>query len=178
MATNRLLLIGGKLVFAEGRKVAEVINPATGAAFASVPEASREDLHLAIRAAKEAFKSWKKTSFQERANCLVSFADKLQSRRDEFAKALTQEQGKPLALATGEVDGVIRQCFRLAKEDHLKPELVSSNKHGRVELHYVPRGVVGAITPWNFPMAMAANKMFPSVITGNTVVIKPSPYTL
>ena len=73
MATNRLLLIGGKLVFAEGRKVAEVINPATGAAFASVPEASREDLHLAVRAAKEAFKSWKKTSFQERANCLVSF---------------------------------------------------------------------------------------------------------
>ena len=102
--------------------------------------------------------------------------DKLQSRRDEFAKALTQEQGKPLALATGEVDGVIRQCFRLAKEN-LKPEVVSSNKHGRVELHYVPRGVVGAITPWNFPMAMAANKMFPSVITGNTVVIKPSPYT-
>ena len=103
-------------MFAEGRKVADVINPATGAAFANVPEASRGDLNLAVEAAKEAFKSWKKTSFQERADCLVSFGDKLQSRRDEFAKVLTEEQGKPLALSTGEVDGVIRQCFRLAKQ--------------------------------------------------------------
>ena len=87
------------------------------------------------------------------------------------------EQGKPLAFATGEVMSTVRKCHGLSEQNLLKPEVVSEDKRGRVELHYVPRGVVGAITPWNFPISMAANKLFPSVITGNTVVIKPSPHT-
>eukprot|EP00944_MAST-04C_sp_MAST-4C-sp1_P000976 g976.t1 len=87
------------------------------------------------------------------------------------------EQGKPLAFATGEVAQTVRKCYSLSEKNMLKPEVVSEDKRGRVELHYVPRGVVGGITPWNFPLAMAANKLFPAVITGNTVVLKPSPHT-
>ena len=154
-----------------------MLNPATGKAFATVPEASRGDLERAIASAKRAFKSWRKTSFQERAACLRKFGDLLAERQAEFAKALTMEQGKPLAFATGEVASTVRKCYSLSKENLLKPEVVSEDKRGRVEIHYVPRGVVGGITPWNFPLTMAANKLFPAVITGNTVVLKPSPHT-
>ena len=176
MAANRLL-IGGKLILAEGGRVSDVINPATGKAFTTVPDASRGDLEKAIAAAKNAYKTWKKTSFEERAVCLKKFADTLKARQSEFAKALTLEQGKPLAFANGEVGGVIRECYNLASENLLKPEVVSEDKRGRVELHYVPRGVVGGITPWNFPILMACDKLMPAVVTGNTIVLKPSPHT-
>merc|ERR1719409_447001 len=74
--------------------------------------------------------------------------------------------------------GFVHDCKRFAEADmDLKPEVVETNSKGRVEVHYVPRGVVGGITPWNFPLDMACNKLLPSVITGNTVVLKPSPYT-
>ena len=134
-------------------------------------------MERAIESAKTAYKSWKKTSFEERAACLRKFGDLLAERQAEFAKALTMEQGKPLAFATGEVMSTVRKCHGLSEQNLLKPEVVSEDKRGRVELHYVPRGVVGGITPWNFPMSMAANKLFPAVITGNTVVLKPSPHT-
>ena len=173
----QLRLIDGRLTNAEGNARSHVLNPATGKAFTTVPEASRGDLERAIASAKRAFKSWKNTPFQERAACLRKFGDLLAERQAEFAKALTMEQGKPLAFATGEVALTVRKCYSLSEENVLKPEVVSEDKRGRVELHYVPRGVVGGITPWNFPMAMAANKLFPAVITGNTVVLKPSPHT-
>jgi hypothetical protein len=69
------------------------------------------------------------------------------------------------------------QCRQLAENGELKAEVVEETPKSRSEIHYLPRGVVGGITPWNFPIAMAANKILPAVITGNTVVLKPSPYT-
>ena len=156
---------------AEGGAQAGVINPATGKVFANVPEASRADLNRAVSAAAEAFKTWRNTSFQQRAFHLNKFADAIMARRDEFARALTMEQGKPLARATSEVSeaaprtnrsspkrnaappcgnhlhvqvaGVARKIRALAKEDKLKPKVVSEDANGRVELHYLPRGVVG-----------------------------------
>ena len=171
------LLINGRLVAAEAGATKKVINPSTGEAFASVADASINDLNAAVAAGKEAFKTWRKVPFRERADCLKRFGEELQQRAQEFSEALTLEQGKPLMFAMGEVMTCVNKCRDLGKEDLLLPRVVKEDKHGRVEIHYIPRGVVGGITPWNFPMSMAANKVFPAVITGNTIVLKPSPYT-
>merc|ERR1719326_228351 len=87
------------------------------------------------------------------------------------------EQGKPLKNAAGEVQGVLHSCKEYAEIGDLKPETVSEDNTAEYKIVYAPRGVVGGITPWNFPLAMAANKLLPGVITGNTTVVKPSPYT-
>lgn len=172
------ILIGGDLVFAEGGKVAPVINPATGEAFDCVPDASPADLERAVAAAKRAFPAWSQTPFSARAAAVLAFGEELEKRAEEFAVNLTKEQGKPLWAAKGEVAGFVNQCKHFAKpENELLPEVVEQNEKRRVEVHYHPRGVVGGITPWNFPLDMACNKILPSVITGNTVVVKPSPYT-
>ena len=96
-----------------------------------VPDASKGDLEKAISAASTAFQSWKKTSFTERAACMKKFVEGLKSRQQEFAKALTLEQGKPLGAAAGELFACIHTCKRLIKEDLLKPEVVSEDKRGR-----------------------------------------------
>ena len=90
---------------------------------------------------------------------------------------MTEEQGKPLAQAASEIRGVIHTCREVAKNSEVPPEILRESKKGRVELHYVPRGVVGGITPWNYPVSMACNKIFPAIMTGNTIVLKPSPHT-
>jgi len=172
------ILIGGELTFAEGGKVAPVINPATGEVFDYVPDASKADLERAIAAAKKAFQTWSQTPFQVRARAVLAFGEELERRAEDFAVNLTKEQGKPLWAAKGEVAGFVNLCKHFAQpENELKPEVVETNDQRRVEVHYFPRGVVGGITPWNFPLDMACNKILPSVITGNTVVVKPSPYT-
>jgi len=171
------MLIGGVLVEAEGGKVVDVINPATGSAFDQVPDASQGDLNRAVASAKEAFKTWRSTPFEERAACLIKFADLVTANADRLAEALSKEQGKPFAAAKGEAMGVAGQCRELAKIGDLPVEILHEDEKIRQELHMLPRGVVGGITPWNFPLAMAANKLLPGVITGNTIVLKPSPYT-
>lgn len=177
LSSDLKMLINGRLVPAEDGKTTGVINPATGRVFVRVPDASRRDLDHAVAAGRNAFASWRKTPFEQRANCLAKFAAALKARSSEFAEVLTKEQGKPLMFAMGEVMSCVNKCIDLGKEDLLKPTVVNATKKGRVEVHYLPRGVVGGITPWNFPMSMAANKVFPAVITGNTIVLKPSPYT-
>jgi acyl-CoA reductase-like NAD-dependent aldehyde dehydrogenase len=126
-------------------------------------------------AAKRAFTSWGKTDFAVRKAAMLAFAAALDAQKAEIAEVLSKEQGKPLAYAMGEVMSTVKKCKHLAEIGELKPSVVDDNKRMRSELHYTPRGVVGGITPWNFPIAMAANKILPAVITGNTVVLKPSP---
>jgi acyl-CoA reductase-like NAD-dependent aldehyde dehydrogenase len=176
-ATAHPILIGGKLVAAENNAVIEVINPATGKVFDTVPDASRNDLDRAVASAKEAFASWKSTPYPERAACLLKFADLVEANAKELAKALSMEQGKPLAFAMAETMGVAAECRHLAEIGEMKPEVTYEDDKIRQEIHKIPRGVVGGITPWNFPLSMAANKLLPAVITGNTVIVKPSPYT-
>jgi acyl-CoA reductase-like NAD-dependent aldehyde dehydrogenase len=154
-----------------------VINPATGASFDYVPHGTRDDLDNAVDAAAEAFKTWSTMPFQERADCLLKFGQLVEANKDELAKALTMEQGKPLSFAMGEVQGVLRKCKECIKFGDIKSYTVSEDDDAKYTVVHTPRGVVGGITPWNFPVAMAANKLLPSVITGNTVVVKPSPYT-
>lgn len=167
------------MVQAQDGKTSPVINPATGKAFDTVPDASKADADRAVAAAKQAFPSWRAKSFAERAAYLVAFADELDARKAEFAEALTREQGKPINFATWEIGasaGKARKCADAATCE-LLPEEYEKNAKGRCVAHWEPRGVVVGIMPWNFPVLMAANKLFPALCTGNTIVLKPSPFT-
>ena len=171
------MAINGELVQSSTGLSDPVVNPATGEVFDYVPHGSREDLDRAVDAAAEAFKTWSVTPFEERAACLLKFGELVDAKKEELAKALTMEQGKPLRMSMGEVMGISHQCKEMAKIGNLEAEVVSEDKDAQYRIVYSARGVIGGITPWNFPLAMAANKLIPSVVTGNTVVVKPSPYT-
>ena len=142
-AANDNVVIAGRLRPAQFGKTDDVVNPATGKVFTTVPSCSGADLDEAVASAKHAFKTWSTAPFSFRAAALLKFADLLEARVPEFAQALTMEQGKPLMFATGEVMGVISECRLLAKTGELKPEITHEDAKARYELHYVPRGVVG-----------------------------------
>ncbi len=169
------LTIAGKLV--EAKKTFDVINPSTGKVFAKAPAASAEQLDDAIAAAKAAFKDWSALSYDARQVYLNSYADALQENRDDLVRLLTLEQGKPLeTMAAPEVDQAISYIRQIANR-RVPVEIVEENDSHIVELHHVPLGVVGGITPWNFPVLLALWKIAPALITGNTFVLKPTPFT-
>lgn len=169
------LSIAGELVSTDAHF--DVFNPATGEAFAKAPSGSPEQLEAAIAAAKGAFKTWSVLSYEQRQSYLDAYADALLEHRDELARLLTLEQGKPLkTMAEPEVDQAISWIRQIAAR-RIPVEIVEENDNHIVELHHTPLGVVGAITPWNFPVLLALWKVAPALITGNTMVIKPSPFT-
>jgi acyl-CoA reductase-like NAD-dependent aldehyde dehydrogenase len=153
-----------------------VINPSTAKPFADCPDASKDQLDRAVAGARRAFRSWKNTSFDERKAVLAKFSDALLANEEMLAPLLTREQGKPLAEARAEIRraaGSIREICTIV----VAPEVLREDAKGRVELHYRPLGVVGGITPWNVPIVLAAPKIASAVYAGNTVILKPSPYT-
>ncbi|WP_434681533.1 aldehyde dehydrogenase family protein [Pseudomonas sp. R1-18] len=169
------LSIAGQLV--ETEATFPVVNPATGEVFAHAPAATAEQLDTAISAAKDAFRGWSALGYERRQAYLNAYADALQAHRDELAQLLTLEQGKPLKTgAEPEVDQSISWIRQIAAR-RIPVEIVEENDSHIVELHHTPLGVIGAITPWNFPVLLALWKVAPALITGNTMVIKPSPFT-
>ena len=169
------LSIAGELVGA--RDTFEVFNPATGKVLAKAPAASPEQLEQAIAAAKTAYKTWSALTYDERHGYLEDYADALQQHRDELTRLLTLEQGKPLATgAEPEVDQAISWIRQIAAR-RIPVEIVEETDTHLVELHHTPLGVVGAIAPWNFPVLLTLWKVAPALIAGNTMVIKPSPFT-
>lgn len=169
------LSIAGRLV--EAKDSFDVLNPATGELLAKAPAATSEQLDEAVAAAKTAFKSWSALGFDERQKFLNAYADALEEHRDELARLLTHEQGKPLkTMAEPEIDQSISWIRQIAAR-RIPVEIVEETDTHIVELHHTPLGVVGAITPWNFPVLLALWKVAPALITGNTMVIKPSPFT-
>jgi acyl-CoA reductase-like NAD-dependent aldehyde dehydrogenase len=165
--------IDGKQV--SGARSFGVINPATEQEFAQAPACSREQLEAAIAAAKRAFPGWKRDE-SARRSALRSAAELLQTKAAEIGRTLTLEQGKPLAQATGEVTGAASQ-LRAAAEMALPHELLRDDAKGRIEICYRPYGVVAGITPWNFPILIAMSKLSAALVGGNTIVLKPSPFT-
>ena len=167
-------LIDGELV--SGEKWLDVINPATGAVFARCPEAGREELDRAVAAAKEAFAAWKGTSYEERAALLKKMAAALEQNQDGMGELLTREQGKPLAQSVAEIGRGSGQLLGLSSIE-IPVEIIADDDQKRVELHYRPLGVTGIITPWNAPINLALGPIASALYTGNTIVLKPSPYT-
>ncbi len=168
------ILIDGALV--TGAAVMEVINPATrgiaGAAY--VVDAVQVD--TAVRAAHRAFPGWAALSLDERRCYMARMASAVEENAEALARLLTEEQGKPISEARGEVGGLVWLMSRYAAYEN-PVEVLVENDHERVELHRLPLGVVVGIVPWNFPLFMAGIKIGTALVTGNTAVIKPAPTT-
>ncbi|MDX9874428.1 MAG: aldehyde dehydrogenase family protein [Spongiibacteraceae bacterium] len=168
------LLIGGKLV--DGASTMDVINPAKGEAFQTCPRADEAQLNEAVAAAKAAFPAWSARPIDERRELLLALADAIEARADEFAETLTLEQGKPLQQAKFETMGTAG-TLRVFAGMSLEPKVVLDDDTSKVIEHRAPLGVVAAITPWNFPLVLLANKLGPALLAGNTMVLKPAPTT-
>jgi acyl-CoA reductase-like NAD-dependent aldehyde dehydrogenase len=167
-------LIDGRLI--AGNRSFDVVDPATGRAFALCPEASQGDLDAAVAAARRAFPAWAALGFERRRELIFKLADRIAAAADELAPLLTREHGKPLEQAKLELSVCGHHMKQLASLE-LPDELLRDDARGRVELLYHPLGVVGAIAPWNFPVALAMHKVAQALYTGNTLVLKPSPFT-
>lgn len=168
------LLIDGELV--PGVSMFDVVNPATGAAFASAPKADEALLERAVAAAKRALPAWSALPVDERAALVNKLADALEARIGEFASLLTAEQGKPLDQAGYEIMGSVFTLRGFAAM-RIEPKVLKDEGGNRVVEHRTPLGVVASITPWNFPLILLMNKLGPALVTGNTMIAKPAPTT-
>ena len=171
------MYVGGAWVESEAGGRTEATSPATGETIGSVPEGTRDDTRRAIAAANAAAREWAGRSAFERAAAMERVAEIVEERRDELAHALTLDQGKPLRSESyAEVDELV-EYWRMAagdvrRLDGLMPPSVDASK--RVLAYRVPRGVVGVITPWNWPYTMPAELIAPALAGGNAVVWSPA----
>jgi len=165
----------------DGESVADsaslnVIDPATAAPFARVPDCTRQQLDSAVSAAQRAFATWSDETLDERRRLVNAFIERVVADADTLAPLITREQGKPVAKARSEINSAVFFSRGYAALT-LMPEVLRDTPQQRVELRRRPLGVVGAITAWNYPVLLAMWKIVPAVLAGNTVVLKPSPYT-
>ena len=167
------MTIDGKAVAGASRF--GVINPATGDVFAEAPDASRAQLDDAMASAQAALRPWQR-DVELRRKALRACAEAIKAKAGELAPILVREQGKPMKDAMGEVFGAA-VWFELTAGLEIPVEVVQDTPENRIEVRRRPLGVVAAITPWNFPLLLAVWKIAPALLAGNTVVIKPSPFT-
>ena len=153
-----------------------VFDPATRQLLATVPSATQEQLDAAVEAARAAFPSWAATDLSERQAIVSSIGDRLEAHAEEFMALLTAEQGKPRAMAEWEVYGSVAWFREIAKQS-LPEDVVEDTSERRVISRHTPLGVVAAIVPWNFPILLAVWKIAPALVAGNTIIVKPSPFT-
>jgi len=160
-------------------RLIEVRNPANGELLARIPEASTEQVDRAIAAARQAQKGWAARPAIERAGYLRRIADKVRANAPRLARIITQEGGKVPALAEVEVNFTADYLDYMAEwARRLEGEVLTSDRAGEhIFLLRKPLGVVAGILPWNFPFFLIARKMAPALLTGNTIVIKPSEET-
>ena len=174
------MFVDGRWGPAASGETFDAVSPATGETIGTVPQGDRSDAERAIAAANRAFEGWSRLTAFERAAKMHAVGDAIERRRDELARLLTLDQGKPLrAEAYDEVDELV-EYWRMAAEDgkRLGGELPNSFSPGkRVLLVRRARGAVGIITPWNWPYTMPAELLAPALASGNTVVWTPAPTT-
>ena len=168
-------IIGGKRLAAA--RHLSVINPATGKALATVPDIDAATLDDAVDAARKAFPGWRALPLARRKQALSEVLIKIARHAEELIVLLTAEQGRPLSWARWEID-LLTKLFGpgFLKMDLPQIELDVA-EIGHVFKRHTPRGVVGAITPWNVPVLISFIKAFPAMLAGNTVILKPSPFT-
>ena len=172
--SNYGLLINGELVKSD--MTLDVINPATEEVFTQVPRADEAMLDQAVAGAKVAAAKWALTDIDERKALIHKIADAINANIEPLAKALTQEQGKPLAAATMEVQYAEIFC-RYFTSLNLENEVLVDDENQRVEVQRTPLGVVAGILPWNFPLLIGIYKIAPSILAGNSIILKPAPTT-
>jgi acyl-CoA reductase-like NAD-dependent aldehyde dehydrogenase len=169
--------INGKWV--GGRNTFQTINPANEELVADIAQAELTDVDSAVDAAKEAFKSWRLVPAPLRGEMLFKVGDILKGKKEELAQLLTRDMGKVIAEARGDVQEAIDMAYFMGGEGRrllgYTAPVEMMNKFGMAVRD--PSGVVGLITPWNFPIAVPSWKIFPALVAGNTIIWKPSPET-
>ena len=172
--------IGGAWAESTGENVRQIVSPVTGETLAEVPDASADDIASAARAAREAQPKWAALSAWDRAAVCHAIADLIDERREDMARELTLEQGKPYtAEALGDIEETAEN-FRIAAEDAKRMEsaiIPSQDVNKRILTFRKPNGVYAAITPWNFPTLIPVELIAPGIAAGNTIVMKPSEWT-
>lgn len=156
-----------------------VLDPATGKEISRVPDSSKEAVDEAVAAAKKAQPAWSKLPAQERAGYLRDIAAKIRTKNEQIARTIVQEQGKVLDLARVEVSFTADYLDYMAEwARRIEGEIITSDRRNEnIFLFRQPIGVIGGILPWNFPFFLIARKLAPALVTGNTIVIKPSEET-
>src|SRR5688572_31954719 len=168
--------VGGKWTDAASGDTFESLVPATGEALGSFPRSAAADVDRAVEAAAAAFEEWRLVPAPERGQVLLRFARLLEDQKDELTELMSREMGKVLAAAGGDVQEAIDMSYYMAGEGrrlfgHTTPSELRDKFNMSVRM---PIGVVGVITPWNFPVAIPSWKIVPALICGNTVVFKPA----
>jgi acyl-CoA reductase-like NAD-dependent aldehyde dehydrogenase len=157
-------------------RTAPVVDPATGQAFAAAPDASLLETDAAVAAANRAWPGWHVLTHDQRVLIIKRFLKAVEARSGDLATLLTHEQGKPLARSTGEIAGAL-MFARAFCELKLSDKILRETDTSRIVERLKPLGVVACITAWNFPVMLAMWKIIPALLTGNCVVLKPSPLT-
>jgi aldehyde dehydrogenase (NAD+) len=168
--------IGGEWVDAASDETFESVNPATGERIGTFPRSTPEDVDRAVEAAKEAYESWRLVPAPKRAEILFRVGQRFIDRKDELTELMVNEMGKVRAEAGGDVQEAIDMTYYMAGEGrrlfgHTTPSEMPDKFQMSVRM---PVGVVGAITPWNFPIAIPSWKIAPALVCGDTVVFKPA----
>ena len=173
------LYINGQWMDSKAGVTANVLNPANEEVVGIVQDGNEEDANIALLAAEKAQKQWKKLTARKRAELLYQFANEIRANKERLARILTLEQGKLLKVAEFEVDvtcSFIEYACEWAR--HIEGDIIpSDNPNEQIWIQKVPRGVIAAITAWNFPLALAGRKIGPALVTGNTIVVKPTTET-
>jgi lactaldehyde dehydrogenase/glycolaldehyde dehydrogenase len=171
--------INGRFAPSTGTDRIEVKNPSTGSLICTIPDSTSEDVQAAIAAAEAAQKAWEKEPAANRAKLLKALAAKIRQNVEPIARVITEEQGKTLGLARVEVDFTADYLDYMAEWGRrIEGEILESDRPGEtIFLFRRPIGVIGGILPWNFPFFLIARKAGPALITGNSIVIKPSEET-
>ncbi|KEF57318.1 NAD-dependent aldehyde dehydrogenase [Exophiala aquamarina CBS 119918] len=165
--------INGKLETTQ--KTRHSINPATGEAGPDVPLSTPDDVERAVAAAQVAFGTWAEVPYTERRVAVLAYADAIAAEKESFSQMLTKEQGKPLKFARVEMDLTVHWLKTIANLELPEERIVEGDRE--IVVRYTPLGVTVGIVPWNYPILLAASKIAPCVVTGNPIIIKPSPFT-
>jgi lactaldehyde dehydrogenase/glycolaldehyde dehydrogenase len=177
--THHRNYIDGRFIEHGNEEIIAVLNPATGGQISAIPESSPETVNEAVMAATRAQKSWGRLPAIERASYLRKIASKIREHAGEIARVISEEQGKLLSLSEVEVNFTADYMDYMAEwARRLEGEILTSDRKGEnIFLFRQPIGVVAGILPWNFPFFLIARKLAPALVTGNTIVIKPSEET-
>jgi len=171
------LFINGNWKESQNSNTDKIINPTTEEIVGEVPNATPAEVVEALEAAREAQKEWRRMPARSRADLLRKFTAEIRKNKDALAQLITDEQGKLLKVAQFEVEVTctfIEYACEWAR--HIEGDIIpSDNPNEQIWINKVPKGVVVAITAWNFPLALAGRKLGPALVTGNTVVLKPTP---
>ena len=172
--------INGKSVDSASGETTSIINPSTGQAYASAPKSNSADIDSAFKAASDAFPGWRDSTPSQRQLALIRIADAIESKQNELIEIESQNTGKPVSLVTSEeIPPMVDQIrFFAGAARNLEGKSAAEYMPGMTSfIRREPIGVIGQVTPWNYPMMMAVWKWAPAIAAGNTVVLKPSDTT-